>query len=445
MDPLGGQVQLAADDPARSVPAAVLAAAAESGVLFLAIQAIAVEAGRASAGPLTSFPLFVALFVGGVAAATLGRRSAAVPVVAIAVALAVGLAQGAWLGSGSLTATAGMVVMALAVTLRVVSLARRDWRNPIDISLFLGTVALVVEILVAESVGLGWSGMLYLIVPAFFLCSLASRALSIRLATGVAARAEDERRWTSLAVRPLVFLAAVMGLGVALSGQRGALERLGSLIYPIFSLTIDILAQLLRPLFWLIERLPVNLDAVQRLIDRLRRAGERRNQRMAPPPAPGTIARVIGLLILIALAYLLVRLIRRYRPRLAWHQWQEEPIAEARLAWLPPRRRPAPRSHPPRRELPEDTVRRWYAEALTLLEDKGIPRPAWRTPGEYLPVVALAFPDSGTGFEALTRAYEDVRYGRRRLDRTRLSAVGVERDRFMNSVRESERAEPAED
>src|SRR5207247_6124087 len=70
------------------------------------------------------------------------------------------------------------------------------------------------------------------------------------------------------------------------------------------------------------------------------------------------------------------------------------------------------RLHRPRakRELPADLVRRWYAEALLLLERRGLAKPAAVTPSEYLGDVARAFPATRAQFESLTRAYEDVRY-----------------------------------
>jgi hypothetical protein len=64
-----------------------------------------------------------------------------------------------------------------------------------------------------------------------------------------------------------------------------------------------------------------------------------------------------------------------------------------------------------RRELPDDRIRRWYAEALLALDRSGVSKDGSLTPAEFEPVVGEAFPEAREGFGALTRAYEDVRYG----------------------------------
>ena len=86
-----------------------------------------------------------------------------------------------------------------------------------------------------------------------------------------------------------------------------------------------------------------------------------------------------------------------------------------------------------------DTVRRWYAEALLALERLGLPKPASRTPGEYLPDVARAFPESARGFTALTRAYEQVRYGALVLDRDAVWRLEIDRDAAMQALGKARR------
>jgi Domain of unknown function (DUF4129) len=68
------------------------------------------------------------------------------------------------------------------------------------------------------------------------------------------------------------------------------------------------------------------------------------------------------------------------------------------------------------------------------LERLGLPKPPARTPGEYLPQVTAAFPESGRGFTALTRAYEQVRYGAITLDRDAVGRLEVERDGAMQAL-----------
>jgi hypothetical protein len=149
------------------------------------------------------------------------------------------------------------------------------------------------------------------------------------------------------------------------------------------------------------------------------------------------VERILGFAFFALLLYLLVRTIR--------HRWKElEPPSQAHpepppseAGRLPAfsRERLASRL---RRELPADTVRRWYAEALLLLERKGLTKPPSGTPGEYLREVTTAFPESGVGFTALTRAYEDVRYGSLALDRASLDRLDVHRTMAMEALKRAE-------
>jgi hypothetical protein len=97
-----------------------------------------------------------------------------------------------------------------------------------------------------------------------------------------------------------------------------------------------------------------------------------------------------------------------------------------------------------RRELPAETVRRWYAEALLVLERKGLPRPAGVTPDEYLRMVGAAFPECRHGFHALTRAYERVRYGSRPLSPEDLGELEPRRGHVMEVLQRARPLEPAE-
>src|SRR5207245_10843010 len=104
------------------------------------------------------------------------------------------------------------------------------------------------------------------------------------------------------------------------------------------------------------------------------------------------------------------------------------------------------RSH---RELPADTVRRWYAEALLALERRGLAKPPAATPAEFLEGVQRAFPGCRTQFMALTRAYEDVRYGSLGVERSVMQGLEEGRTTLMETLRRMSRAdvpdEPAGD
>jgi hypothetical protein len=98
-----------------------------------------------------------------------------------------------------------------------------------------------------------------------------------------------------------------------------------------------------------------------------------------------------------------------------------------------------------RRDLPREQVRRWYAEILLLLESRGLKKPVATTPGEYVGIVGEAFPESRPGFEALTRAYEQVRYAARALDRATMQRLRRDREAAASVIRQAKRADLPED
>jgi uncharacterized protein DUF4129 len=145
--------------------------------------------------------------------------------------------------------------------------------------------------------------------------------------------------------------------------------------------------------------------------------------------------------VLLALGYLLVRTIR-----IRWQGFQRKedpppdgPRAVPTSIFSPRRRRTRSRNQ---QELPSDTVRRWYAEALLVLQRLGLPKAPSRTPGEYLREVTVAFPECAPGFAALTRAYEDVRYGSLRFDRDTLGRLEGNRQLAMSVLGRAHRLEP---
>ncbi|HXJ62798.1 MAG TPA: DUF4129 domain-containing protein, partial [Actinomycetota bacterium] len=102
-----------------------------------------------------------------------------------------------------------------------------------------------------------------------------------------------------------------------------------------------------------------------------------------------------------------------------WEQAEEDEGLFARASEARKRRKL-------RHELPEDTVRRLYAEALEELEERGRPRPVAQTPGEFLRTVRADLPEASAGFGVLTRAYEDVRYGRIELQPSTIESLEAE-------------------
>ena len=153
----------------------------------------------------------------------------------------------------------------------------------------------------------------------------------------------------------------------------------------------------------------------------------------------GWLNRVLGVVLLAAVSALLFRLVRRRPRETISPSERRRPAAELRRRSPPARRRAGPRVR--RRELPAQTVRRWYAEALLLLEGRGVPKPHWETPAGYADAVRAAFPGSRIGFETLTRAYEEVRYGAREFDPSRLDGIRTAWEPAMMNIQLTERAD----
>jgi hypothetical protein len=75
------------------------------------------------------------------------------------------------------------------------------------------------------------------------------------------------------------------------------------------------------------------------------------------------------------------------------------------------------------------------------LESRGLRKPVWATPAEYVGIVGEAFPESRPGFESLTRAYEQVRYAARDLDRRAVQLARRDRDAVTAVIRRAKRAD----
>jgi len=438
-----------------SVLPAMLAALAESAVIYLPLHDVAVNEGRVIAGPMVDYSLFLLVFACGVAVATWRRGSSRFLPAVAASAVAIGVVQGILWGTGDAVTATASVVLWLLVAARVFTLALRDWRDPIGTSFGVGSGALLVEII---SMG-GFAearAVLPFAVTQFFLASLASRAASLRLSARqvTIARAEPTEEGQSgrglggrigMGLLAIAALGLLMAVAVVLGGRHGGLFLLGK---AILSVVLPVLAYLLAPvirllveaLMWLFGLIHIDLSSLRslaRTIDKFRARPPE-----ATSPGGGVVGRVFALLLLLALGYLLVRTIR-----MRWLRFErkgpadeERPEAMPVSAFSPRRRRWGRRT---RQELPADTVRRWYAEALLILDRLGLPKAPSRTPGEYLRDVTFAFPECAAGFTALTRAYEDVRYGSRTFEGDTLEKLEANRRLAMSALSKADRLEEA--
>jgi hypothetical protein len=437
---------------ARRVVAATFAAIAESGLIFLPLMEFTSESVQASGGPLMTYPVVAVLFVIGVAVGSALSRLGVFTTTLATGALLLGFAQGLEWGNGDIAGTIFVAVLMLLVGARVVTLAARDWRDPVKGSFGWGAVVVFAEIVLVGVAQPLWRHLLPLVVGQFFLGSLASRAVSVLAVDRVVAATSGRmgRRRAALPVAALGVLAVVMAGAVLLGRRHGVLQAAGGLVVPAVLAVIMalawVLAQiLLGPVSWLFVKLHISLDPLRSLAHRLTFKYVRPNTTQKHGLDITSIERVIGMALLLGLAWVLIRYIRR-----RWRAPEPKTPIEAeagRLGGVAVESTWWSGVHPPRlrRELPADTVRRWYAEAMLLLERKGLAKPPSRTPAEYLADVCGAFPESGAGFEVLTRAYEDVRYGEIIIDRRAIRGLERERETMMDRLRKAPKLKEPEE
>jgi hypothetical protein len=243
----------------------------------------------------------------------------------------------------------------------------------------------------------------------------------------------------ALAGLGLVAIAALVG------GQGHVLERIGRFIplalYGVIYAATIVASWVLRPIGWVLSKLGFHAGAIQQLLRHLPRFRRRTGRFIDQHGPAGGSLRIVGLVLLVGTAALLVWLIVRQRRRWALGERALVEAAPQPPRTVPPVRPTGRRRRRPRGELPDDTVRRLYAETLLALEEWGAPRPPWTTPGEYLATVRDAIPGTAPAFTALTRAYEDVRYGSRTFDAAGLDILEVHRESVLDAVRRAPRPE----
>jgi hypothetical protein len=421
---------------ARELRACGLAALGESGVVFLPMVLVLTESRGLTIGIGALFVPFVLAYVGGALLACRFRASRNLATGAVVVAVLAGI----WLGRGDLNLSVFSVVVALLVGMRVLTLALRDWRQPIHAEFGWLAVALGLETMIASGAEPEWRGLLLVIVPLFFVCMLASRATTVWSAGG-AGELEGAVRtaWIRRAVLASGVLVVAMIAAVALAVRGGVFEQIGVWLTPVADAVVSfiafVLSQAARPIFWLVDRFGIDPESVREFLERLRRSGVA--ELTQDPSADGAALwqRALGLLVFVGIGYAIFRAIRRFRPEGGGPEPESRAVGTATETLLPDELGPPARSRL-RREPPADKVRRWYAEALEGLRLHGVGKDPWLTPAEFEPAVADALPSVATEFAALTRAYEDVRYGSLQLDRSGLERLQAGQRRLLRAVQE---------
>jgi hypothetical protein len=278
------------------------------------------------------------------------------------------------------------------------------------------------------------------LIPVFFVGSLVSRAVSVWMTEDAEEVPKDEReRWVGRAVIGTLWVPVAMAAAVGLGLRNGVLDHLGSFLAPVGNALVSLLvfafAQLSRPFFWLVDKLGIDPEGARRAIDRIGQSAARARERAADQVGQQSLlGRVLGLALFALAVWALIRLMRRLRPEaVASDQPAHEPAAAVMSGTLPEPSVAAPRIA--RREPPADRVRRWYGEVLSALAHRGVDKDRSMTPAEFAPEVAAAYPESARDFDALTRAYEDVRYGSARLDREIVRELDANRRRILAAIR----------
>jgi hypothetical protein len=439
-------LQLALDR--RSALPAGLAAVAEAAYLYLPVHLLAVDAANVTGGPFANAWAFVAIMGAGVVVLTRLRRFKVGVTIAAAATVLVGVAQATVWGQTDLTGAVATVLIALVVGLRVVSLSLRDWRNPFRESFVVGSVALLLEAAFAGN----HREVQDVVVPLtllFFLAALGSRAASIRLARPLPlepslGEAEAGKRWFRSTFLVLGGLGLLLGVAVALGGENGGIAAVGQVVLTavgsVVGFVVLVVARvLLGPLNAVLSRLHIDLSAFRQLAETLNAFGQ--NAQHTGSSAGNVVERLVGLAVLVALGFLLVRAMRRHFQLLDREGPELSDVPPPDASPLGPRGRFRRRAAL-RREMPADTVRRWYAEALLMLERRGLTKPPASTPAEFLEDVRGTYPECGPEFAVLTRAYEEVRYGSRAFEKPALEGLEVHRLQLMGALHRAKKLEP---
>jgi hypothetical protein len=421
----------------RELRACGLAALAEAGVLALPAHLILTESSDLRIGIWTFVLPFIVAFVAGTILVCRFRSSPNAPIVAAVGSVLLGLRFG-W--GPDLNLLVFVVVVSLLVTIRMVTLALRDWRTPYHAEFGWLSVVLGAEVLVASGPQQNWKPALVVVAPLFFVAALASRATTVWTA-GTAGELDERVRvaWVRRALLVTGGLVAAMAGAVLLGIRGGLFDRLGAALAPVGAALASFMAwsfaQLARPIFWLVDLLHIDPDAVRRFFERLQANAQRAGRQAQHPGPPGLWQRLLGLAVFALVAVLLVRVIRRFLPEAGPGESPSSPGATVTTADLPADSERSARGPAFRRELPADRVRRWYAEILLELERLRMPKDPALTPAEFVPGFTGAFPDSAEGFRALTHAYEDVRYGSLSLDEGELRGLERQARSVMGTLR----------
>jgi hypothetical protein len=416
------------------IRATALAGAAQGCVFAMPVYTVVTEAGNVGIGAAPFAAVFVAT-IGAAAAIVCQFRESRDARVAVVVGGSVaGLAAG-WGGARGVGFT---VIVALAVTLCAVAIGLRDTRIPIAGSFAAGAAAIGLEAMIAGGPQRSWAMPLAVLLPAFFLFSLWSRAVTVWTegdATDLSGL--DRGWWLARAGRSGIALVAAMLVAVALGVRGGVLDRFGTWLTPVGNTLaaafVFLASQVARPFLWLAEQVNVDPEGARRILDRVQRGADAaRRTAERHVGTPSLAGRVVGLAVIVGLVLLAVRLARRARPEVSALPRAARAPVTVETAGLSEAATPARR---PWGQPQADAVRRWYGEVLVAFRRAGVAKGSAATPAEFLGEASAALPAGADDFAALTRSYEDVRYGGAHLDRAALRRLEQRRRALLRLLR----------
>jgi Domain of unknown function (DUF4129) len=422
-----------AEDLRGRAIAAGLAATAEAAVIYFLVADVL----SWSIGPALKWLVpFVGLYAGATILALRLRSWHVLPGAAAAAGALVGLAV-ARLGGGGAPAIS---IAFMLLGLRVVGLARRDWREPAVAAFGVGGMALLPEALIASR---GQGALMFALIPLFTVAALGSLAASQWLVGEPLGAGESARSMGSASKIALFGVAACVAAVPILGGSGGLAARAGWLATQIIGGIMQLFLLLITPLvfvlvwllYWLLARVNVRPSVLKQAFGHSGKHVSRVRHIMSSPSGAGPL-RLLGLAAIVLLGYVAFRLARRLVPEPAPKYVLQEPatdVATRPIAVERPWRLLPIR----RRELPADSVRRWYAELLLLLEREGLTRTSSQTPAEFLGLVAAEYPGCVSDLEELTRAYEEVRYGRLVMDEGEVRHVAQAYKQVTREIRGS--------
>ena len=349
-----------------AVAAAVPAALAEAAVWCLPVHTVVTSGAGATFHVAVFIPMFLATFTVAVALATRYRTSPRVaPIVA-----AGAIAAGVLLARGGVQREIFVVVIFLLLGLRAVGLAFRDWREPVAGSFLMGALVLAAESVVGASAPQDWGPPLIVLIPVFFVGSMASRAVSVWMTDDADELPPAERdRWVRRAVIATLWIPVAMAVAVGLGLRNGVLDHLGSLLAPVGNAVVAVLVfvftQLARPILWLVDKLGIDPEGARRVLDRVgRSASQARDRAVDRVGQPSLLGRLLGLALFVLVVWSLIRFMRRLTPESVASDRAIAPPAAAISSGVLAEPPPAP-TRTVRHEPPADRVRRWYGEVMT--------------------------------------------------------------------------------